>query len=142
MPYLTIPSLVAPMHRARGKLSMPLPGSGGHWQRARGASPTKGRAPVRLPATPEATQVGVRQSPCLSAAAAVAAPAVLAASRSESVDGEDSVARSQDLLSPPPLAVASTFVCNWAQAIQCGYPNLKPLPCQKEGCNALVHHLC
>ncbi len=50
---------------------------------------------------------------------------------------------SQVLLSPPPPRTVS-YVCDWAQAIRCEYPNLKPLPCQRDGCQStrLVHHLC
>ena len=50
---------------------------------------------------------------------------------------------SQDLLSPPPPRTVS-YVCDWAQAIQCEYPTLKPLPCERDGCQntRLVHHLC
>ncbi len=43
----------------------------------------------------------------------------------------------------PPSSCCGLGIClQLAQAIQCGYPNMKPLPCQKDGCNALVHHLC
>jgi hypothetical protein len=37
---------------------------------------------------------------------------------------------------------SATFVCDWAQAIHCTYPCLKPMPCQRDGCDKLVHHLC
>jgi len=92
-----------------------------------------------LPATPEALRLteafraGVRHSPRFAAAAA--APA-------DDGDNEDRGGESQPLLSPPACVVAMTYVCDWAQAIQCTYSSLKPMPCQREGCNALVHHLC
>ena len=41
---------------------------------------------------------------------------------------------SQVLLSPPPPRTMS-YICDWTQAIRCEYPNLKPLQCQREGCN-------
>ena len=107
MPYLTIPTLIALfvlMHCAHGKFSRPLPGSGGHRRRARGTLPMKGRAPVCLPDTLEASRVGVRHSPCLSTTATAATTsAILEASPHKSVDGEDCVAGSQVLL---PLLLA------------------------------------
>jgi hypothetical protein len=92
-----------------------------------------------LPATPEALRLleafcaGVRHSPRFAAAAA--APA-------NDGDDDDRGGESQPLLSPPTCVVAMTYVCNWAQAIQCTYLSLMPMPCQREGCDALVHHLC
>ena len=35
-----------------------------------------------------------------------------------------------------------TYVCNWAQAIICKFPQLEPLKCQHTDCKFLVHHLC
>ena len=93
-------------------------------------------ASTGLPTTPEALHLieafrtGVRHSPRFAATAA--APA------DEDVDDEDRGGESQPLLSPPACVVAMTHVCDWAQAIQCTYSSLKPMPCQREGCNALV----
>jgi len=124
------------MHRSRGT----LPVSGGHPpQHGRVAASAKGRASSCLPATPEALHLteafcaGVRHS--LRFAAAAAAPA-------NDGDDKDRGSESQPLLSPPACVVAMTYVCDWVQAIQCTYSSLKPVPCQREGCNALVHHLC
>ena len=77
------------------------------------------------------------------AAAASVKGSNLASSPRESDDGGDSVTASQVLLSPPPPRTVS-YVCDWAQAIRCEYPTLKPLPCQRDGCEntRLVHHLC
>ena len=161
--HLIIPSLVeliVPMHRSRGT----LPGRGG--RPPRGSASAKGRASSGLtaakkkgressgtpasakgrassqltasPSTPEALRLletfraGVRQSPRFAVAAATPAD--------DEVD-EDCGGESQPLLSPP-ACVPTTYVCNWAQAIQCMYSTLKPLPCQREGCDFLVHHLC
>ena len=59
--------------------------------------------------------------------------------------GGDCVTASQVLLSPPPpRAVApsvSSNVCDWAQAVRCEYPNMKPSLCQRDGCEILMHHL-
>jgi hypothetical protein len=145
LPHLTIPSLVklvVPMHRSRGKLAWLLPGSGGRGQCVCAASTTKGPAPVGSPATPAAAHVGARHSPLLAAAAAAAAPAVLVVPPRGADDGEDCVDESQPLLSPPARVVASSYVCNWAQAIQCTLSSLKPKPCQRERCDVLMHHLC
>ncbi len=35
-----------------------------------------------------------------------------------------------------------TYVCNWAQAIVCEFPQLERLKCQHTDCKFLVHHLC
>jgi hypothetical protein len=47
---------------------------------------------------------------------------------------------------PHPPAVETnvpTYVCNWAQAIVCEFPQLEePLKCQHTDCEFLVHHLC
>ncbi len=46
---------------------------------------------------------------------------------------------------PHPPAVETnvpTYVCNWAQAIVCKFPQLEPLKCQHTDCKFLVHHLC
>ena len=80
----------------------------------------------------EAFRAAVRHLPRFAAAAA--APA-------DDGDDEDRGGESQPLLSPPACVVAMTYVCDWAQAIQCTYSSLKPMPCQREGCDALVHHL-
>jgi hypothetical protein len=77
------------------------------------------------------------------AAAASGKGSNLASSPRESDDGGDSLTASQVPLSPPPPCTVS-YVCDWAQVIRCEYPNLKPLPCQREGCESmrLMHHLC
>ncbi len=44
-----------------------------------------------------------------------------------------------------PLAVETnvpTYVCTWAQAIVCKFPQLEPLKCWHTYCEFLVHHLC
>ena len=43
---------------------------------------------------------------------------------------------------PPPLPPRRSTICNWAQAVICDFPQLAPLPCQVDGCDLLVHHLC
>ena len=124
------------MHRSRGT----LPVSGGRLpQRGCVVASAKGRASSGLPATPEALclteafRAGVCHSPRFATAAA--APA-------NDGDDEDHGGESQPLLSLPACVVAMTYVCDWAQAIQCTYSSLKPMSLQREGCNALVHHLC
>ena len=95
-------------------------------------------------ASQDTARIAVRHSPRLSSAAAASGQGSnLASSPRESDDGVDSVSASQDLLSPPPPRTVS-YVCDWAQAIQCEYPTLKPLPCERDGCQntRLVHHLC
>ncbi len=95
-------------------------------------------------ASPDAAHVPVRHSPRLSTATAASGQGSnLASSPCKSDDGGDSVTASQVLLSPPPPRTVS-YVCNRAQAIRCEYPSLKPLPCQRDGCQntRLVHHLC
>ncbi len=137
MPHLTIPSLiklVVPMHHSHGKLAGPLPGSGGRGRRVHAALPTKGRAPVGSPATPVAAHVGACHSPRL-AAATTPAPAVSAVPPHGADDGEDRVGELQPLLSPPAHVAASSYVWDWAQAIQCTLSSLKPKPCQREGCD-------
>jgi len=106
-----------------------------------GAAFAISRASSGLPATPEAlslteaSRAGVRHSPRFATAAA-AAPA-------DDGDDEDRGGESQPLISPPPAPVmVMTNVCDWAHAIQCTYSSLKPMPCQRDGCDALVHHLC
>jgi hypothetical protein len=50
-----------------------------------------------------------------------------------------------DLNVPHPPAVETyvpTYVCNWAQAIVCKFPQLEPLKCQHTDWEFLVHHLC
>ncbi len=74
-------------------------------------------------ASPDAARVAVHHSPRLSAAAAASGKGSnLASSPRESDDGGDSVAASQVLLSPPPPRTVS-YVCDWAQATRCEYPN-------------------
>jgi hypothetical protein len=123
------------MHHSPGT----LPVSGGRPpQRGHGAASAKGCTSSGLPATlemlhlTEAFCAGLRHWPRFAAAAA--APA-------NDGDNEDRGGESQPLLSPPACVVAMTYVCDWVQAIQCTYSNLKPMPCQREGCDALVHHL-
>ena len=38
------------------------------------------------------------------------------------------------------LGAPETYVCDWAQAIVCNLTAVKPLPCQKQGCERTVHH--
>ena len=131
------------MHRSRGTL--PVRGGRPPRRGGRGAASAKGRASTGLPTTPatpealrliEAFRTGVRHSPRFAAAAATGAAAPADDGDDEYCGGE-----SQPLLSPP-ACVPTTYVCNWAQAIQCMYSTLKPMPCQREGCDFLVHHLC
>jgi hypothetical protein len=44
----------------------------------------------------------------------------------------------------PPAAETNvpTYVCNWAQAIICKYPQLPPMKCQHIDCELLVQHIC
>ena len=114
------------MHHTRGRLARPVAGEGR-------------RRHARASSTPDAPCVAVRHSPRLSAAAAASSKATnLASSPRESDAGGDSVIASQVLLSPPP----PRYLCDWTQAIICEYQNLKPFPCQRDGCDTLVHHLC
>ena len=158
----TIPTLVdlsSPMQRTRGRVSRP--------PRHQPPAKTPQAASVGVHGYDVlAAEFGVRQSPRLSAASAAASPdaacvpvchspslsaaatasgkgSKLASSPRESDDGGDSVTASQVLLSPPPPRTVS-YVCDWVQAIRCEYPTLKPLPCQRDGCQntRLVHHLC
>jgi hypothetical protein len=39
------------------------------------------------------------------------------------------------------LGATQSYVCDWAQAIVCTLTVVKPLPCQKQGCERTVHHL-
>ena len=85
--------------------------------------------------------------PCLSApsasAAVTAATAAVAVSAAcDTDDVEVCAGDSQPLLSPLARLVPKSYICNWAQAIQCSLPTMKPELCQQEGCNILVHHLC
>ena len=162
----TIPTLVdlsSPMQRTRGRVSRP--------PRHQRTSPAKTPKAARVGVHGYdvlAAEFGVRQSLRLSAASAAASPdaactavrhspattaasgkgSKLASSPHESDGGGDSVTASQVLLSPPPPRTfapsVSSYVCDWAQAIRCEYPHLKPLPCQRDGCQnmRLVHHLC
>jgi hypothetical protein len=72
-----------------------------------------------------------------SQAASLATERPETAERAEAVDESRAVASAAESFSG-----RATYVCNWAQAIQCTYPCLKPMPCQREGCDKLVHHLC
>jgi hypothetical protein len=104
------------MHRTRGRLSWPLADEG----RCRN---------TRAPSKPDAACVAVRHSQHLSAAAAASGSNLASSPRKSNDEGD---------LSPPP----PRYLCDWAQAIICEYHNLKPLPCQRDGCDTLVHHLC
>ena len=128
--------LIVPMQRSRKSLLVSggkkaLRGPGGAFARAR-ASSGLSATPEALSLT-EASRAGVRHLPRFAAAAA--APA-------DDGEDEDCGGESQPLLSPPACVMIMTNVCNWAQAIQCTYSSLKPMPCQRDGCDALVHHLC
>ena len=157
----TIPTLVdlsSPMQRTRGRVSRPprhqppaktpqaaSVGVHGYDVLAAefGVRPSS-RLAASAARSPDASRVAVHHSPRLSAAAAASVKGSnLASSPRESDDGGDSVTASQVLLSPPPPRTVS-YVCDWAQAIRCEYPTLKPLPCQRDGCQntRLVHHLC
>ncbi len=47
------------------------------------------------------------------------------------------------VLDPPAVEDhVPTYVCNWAQAIVCDFPQIAPLKCQHTDCDFLVHHLC
>ncbi len=47
------------------------------------------------------------------------------------------------VLDPPAVEDhVPTYVCNWAQAIVCVFPQLALLKCQHTDCDFLVHHLC
>ena len=137
-PFVAIILLIQ-MHRARGHLSR----SHRHQQRASSTAASPDNA---------ARVAGVRHSPRLSAVAAASRKgSKLASSPCASEDGGgDSVSASEVLLSPPPPPPRivgpslPSYLCDWAQAIQCEYRNLKPLPCQFAGCECttLVHHLC
>jgi hypothetical protein len=88
---------------------------------------------------PDAASVAACHSPRLSAAATASDKATnLASSPCESDAGGDCVTASPVLLFPPP----PHYLCERTQAICCEYSNLMPLPCQRDGCNTLVHHLC
>jgi hypothetical protein len=93
--------------------------------RGPGVAFARARASSGLPATPEAlslteaSRAGVRHSPRFAAAAA--APA-------NDGDDKDRRGESQPLLSPPARVMVMTNVCDWAQAIQCTYLSLKPMP--------------
>ena len=57
------------------------------------------------------------------------------------------VAESQPLLLPPAsiasrLSTCPSHLCDWAQATECTFTSLAPLPCQMEECDILVHHVC
>jgi len=103
------------MQRKRGTLPVHGVRPRGH---GIGVASAKGRASSKLTATPEAFRVGVRLSPRFVAAAT--APAFLASTSYDCDDEEDNCGKSQ-----PPV----TYVCNWAQAIQCTHTSLKPMTC-------------
>jgi hypothetical protein len=122
------------MQRTRG-YARPLPGGGqGSRSLPRSSSAAKSWAPCS-PAVPVAVRVGMLTSPRIAAGAPshVASPAILGGGSHDSDEGEDRVGESHPLLSPPAHAVAMTNVCDWAQAIQCTYSTLKPMPCQRRG---------
>jgi hypothetical protein len=49
----------------------------------------------------------------------------------------------RNVLHPPAVETnVPTYVCNWAQATVCKFPQLEPLKCQHTDCIFLVHHLC
>ena len=79
----------------------------------------------------------------LSAASAenAAASAAVAVAVPPARDTDD-IGESQPLLSPLACLAPKSYVCDWAQAIQCTLPAVTPQPCQREGCDILVHHLC
>ncbi len=149
--------IIPAMHRTRGRVARPL-------RHQRTSPPNTARIGVhsavesvrkssRSSATSAAAspdvvaRVAVRHSPRLSAAAAAASgngsKFASPPPRESDEGGEGGATASQVLLSPPPPRSVS-YVCDWAQAIRCEYPNLKPLPCEKDGCEntRLVHHLC
>ena len=136
-PFVAIILLIQ-MHRTRGR----LPRSHRHQRTSSAAASPDDAARV----------AGVRHSPRLSAVAAASRKgSKLASSPRASEDGGgDFLSASEVLLSPPtppPRNVGPSlpsYICDWAQAIQCEYRNLRPLPCQFDGCEctALVHHLC
>ena len=123
------------MHRTRGHVARR------HQRTSSAAASPDGGARV----------AGVRHSPrfLTAAAAAPSTGSKMASLASSPLESEDGGEESQDLLSPPrpcgvgPSAVSS-YICDWAQALQCEYRNLKPLPCEWNGgeCTRLVHHLC
>ncbi len=43
---------------------------------------------------------------------------------------------------PTAVVAPKTFVCDWAQAKECTFMHLAPLPCQHEGCEVLIHRIC
>jgi hypothetical protein len=86
---------------------------------------------IRSPAIPRAVCIGTRSLPRVAAAG----------SRRDTDD--DLVAESQPLLSPPTsIATRPSYQCDWQQVILCTMTGLAPLPCQNEGCEVLVHHIC
>ena len=158
----TIPTLVdlsSPMQRTRGRVSRPprhqppaktpqAASVGVHGYDVLAAEfdvrQSSRLSAASAAASSDAAHTAVHHSPRLSAAAAASGKgSKVASSPCESDDGGDSVTASQVLLSPPPPRTVS-YVCDWAQAIRCEYPTLKPLPCQRDGCQntRLVHHLC
>jgi len=107
------------MHRTRG-----------HRPPARRSLPTQRGRSIRSPAIPRAVRVGTRFSPRVAAAG----------SRR---DTDDELAESQPLLSPDTgSSTGPCYQCDWHQLILCTMTDLAPLPCQSEGCEVLVHHIC
>jgi hypothetical protein len=118
------------MHCTRGYFQ---PSAGGR-RGIRHSLPTaqQGHSPC-LPAIPLAVRVGTRFLPQVAAAA----------TRKATDEEEVRVAESQSLLLPPAgVATRPSYLCDWAQAIECAFTSLAPLPCQREGCDVLVHHVC
>ena len=134
--FLTLLLLFRPtMQHTRGYTRRPTgSGRGSH----RSSLAAKSRVP-RSPTIPVAVRVGARSSPRI---AASASRKVFGGASDDCYQGEDCVDESQPLLSPPARAEAMPYVCDWAQAIVCTYSSLKPITCQRQGCDALVHHLC
>jgi hypothetical protein len=48
----------------------------------------------------------------------------------------------RSLFSPPAGVATLSYLCDWAQVIECTLTRLAPLTCQREGCDVLIHHLC
>ena len=104
------------------------------------AAAAKDMADTKMKALNKAERVAKRtlaEAVDKSRAASLAAERPETAERAESVDESRAVASAAESFSG-----RATYVCDWAQAIQCTYPCLKPMPCQREGCDKLVHHLC
>jgi hypothetical protein len=118
------------MHRARGRLARPP--ADVHARRIRGMTASKERIAAGGPATPEAScaPACVCHLPCLAAAYTAATATVAVSAAHHTDDVEVCAYDSQPLLSPPAHLVPKSYVCDWAQAIQCSLPATKPEPCQ------------